>query len=121
LGAAAQAQWAQAISTENEKLHQLCELQRGIIGGLQQATAAAAQAQAGKDPAPEPAQPAAALAEAEALTQCTTEARRHSEGAAALRASLLAHTGHAQACDCTPLVLHCSKPYPSFETHPLSR
>ena len=30
----AQAQWAEAISHENEKLHQLSELQRGIIADL---------------------------------------------------------------------------------------
>ena len=30
-----QAQWAEAISHENEKLHQLSELQRGIIADLQ--------------------------------------------------------------------------------------
>lgn len=78
-----QAQWAEAVIHENEKLHQLSDLQKAIITQLQKGASEAAAA-------------GPAVADAGELSERASSARKASQDACQLRASLLAHTGHAK-------------------------
>jgi hypothetical protein len=75
-----QAQWAEAVTHENQKLHQLSDLQKAIITELHKGRGAASPV----------------MAHARQLSETASMANRASAEACQLRASLLAHTGHAQ-------------------------
>lgn len=83
-----QAQWAQAVTHENEKLHQLTSLQKAIVGSLQDGHRMAD----------------AALWRADELARTSQHAQRDSPEASKLHTSLLQHTGHAKvsAPPCRP-------------------
>lgn len=76
-----QAQWAQAVTHENEKLHQLTGLQGAIVASLQEGHASAD----------------AACRHAKELARTSQRAKRASQEAGQLHSSLLQHTGHAKA------------------------
>ena len=75
-----QAQWAQAVTHENEKLHQLTGLQKAIVSSLQDGHRTAD----------------AAVRRADELARTSQHAQRDSLEASKLHTSLLQHTGHAK-------------------------
>lgn len=80
-----QAQWAQAVARENEKLHQLTNLQKAIVSSLQEGHKATS----------------AAVRRAEELACTSQHAQRDSLEAGKLHTILLQHTGHAKVGLCT--------------------
>ena len=81
-----QAQWAQAVAHENEKLHQLTNLQKAIVSSLQEGHKATS----------------AAVRRADELARTSQHAQRDSLEAGKLHTILLQHTGHAKVGLCTP-------------------
>ena len=75
-----QAQWAQAVRHENEKLHQLTDLQKAIVSSLQKGHRTAN----------------AAVKRADELASTSQHAKRDSIEASKLHNSLVQHTGHAK-------------------------
>lgn len=75
-----QAQWAEAVTHENEKLHQLIEMQRAIINDLQRGNSVASPV----------------ANEAQKLSRMALAAKGMSQEACELRDSLLLRTGHAK-------------------------
>ena len=75
-----QAQWAQAVAHENEKLHQLTNLQKAIVSSLQEGHKATS----------------AAVRRADELARTSQHAQRDSLEAGKLHTILLQHTGHAK-------------------------
>ena len=75
-----QAQWAQAVAHENEKLHQLTNLQKAIVSSLQEEHKATS----------------AAVRRADELARTSQHAQRNSLEASKLHTILLQHTGHAK-------------------------
>ena len=80
-----QAQWAQAVAHENEKLHQLTNLQKAIVSSLQEGHKATS----------------AAVRRADELARTSQHAQRDSLEAGKLHTILLQHTGHAKVGLCT--------------------
>ena len=75
-----QAQWAEAVTHENEKLHQLTDMQKAIIHDLQGGVSVASPV----------------VSQAQDLSEKALSAKGVSQEACQLRASLLSHTGHAR-------------------------
>ena len=84
-----QAQWAQAVVHENEKLHQLTNLQKAIVSSLQAGHKATS----------------AAVRRADELAHTSQHAQRDSLEAGKLHTILLQHTGHAKVGLCTLSVI----------------
>jgi hypothetical protein len=76
----AQAQWAEAVTHENEKLHQLTDLQKAIVGSLQDGHRSAD----------------AAVRRADELARTSQHAKRDSAEASKLHSSLVLQHGHAK-------------------------
>ena len=75
-----QAQWAQAVRHENEKLHQLTDLQKAMVSSLQKGHRTAD----------------AAVKRADELARTSQHAKRDSIEASKLHNSLVQHTGHTK-------------------------
>ena len=101
-----QAQWAQAVAHENEKLHQLTNLQKAIVSSLQEGHKATS----------------AAFRRADELARTSQHAQRDSLEAGKLHTILLQHTGHAKVGICTlsfvPEYLSPDAQQPLLSFHP---
>lgn len=75
-----QAQWAEAVTHENEKLHQLIEMQKAIITDLQGGNSVASPM----------------ASQAQDLSKMALAAKGMSQEACELRKKLLSRTGHAK-------------------------